>query len=173
MDQLLTERPPAHVGLDAVHQDHVAGRAVGAGAIPGRRPASRATRSCVVGQSAMVLSAFDLDHGRPVDLEVVEILGIDGAEWSRLPGQTQLLHHPGGCVARVVPALEGGNGDRRYELADVVELDCSPPPVPTLGCPIQPTWSVLLIGLPGGVSAEGYGKFTRDAYNYSPKIGGQ
>jgi hypothetical protein len=30
----------------------------------------------------------------------------------------------------------------------------------------------LLIGLPGGVSAERYGKFAGSAYNDSPRIGG-
>ena len=40
------------------------------------------------------------------------------------------------------------------------------------GCLLQPTWSASLIGLPGGVSAEGYGKFARGAYNDLAKIGG-
>ena len=40
------------------------------------------------------------------------------------------------------------------------------------GCLLQPTWSASLIGLPGGVSAEGYGMFAPDAYNDLPMIGG-
>ena len=40
------------------------------------------------------------------------------------------------------------------------------------GCLLQPTWSASLIGLPGGVSAEGDGKLARDAYNDLPMIGG-
>src|SRR6185437_15301052 len=40
------------------------------------------------------------------------------------------------------------------------------------GCLLQTTWSALLIGLPGGVSAEGYGKLARDAYNDCLRLGG-
>src|SRR6516164_10447454 len=29
------------------------------------------------------------------------------------------------------------------------------------GCLLQPTWSAVLVGLPGAVSASGYGKFAR------------
>jgi len=57
-----------------------------------------------------------------------------------------VVDHPAGRLARVVPALESGNGDRRGEFADVVELDDSPPPI---GCrPSQTTWSASLVGLP-------------------------
>jgi hypothetical protein len=64
------------------------------------------------------MAALDLDH-RPVDLEVVEILGIDGAYRRRLPGDAEVVNYSAGCLTRVVPALETG---------DVVELDDSPPP---------------------------------------------
>src|SRR6516225_6501281 len=37
---------------------------------------------------------------------------------------------------------------------------------------LQPTWSARLVRLPGGASAEGYGKFTRVAYNDLPMMGG-
>jgi hypothetical protein len=39
-----------------------------------------------------------------------------------------MVHHPAGRLAGVVPALEPGDGDRRSEFADVVELDDPPPP---------------------------------------------
>jgi len=39
-----------------------------------------------------------------------------------------VVDHSAGRLARVVPALESGDGDGRGEFADVVELDDSPPP---------------------------------------------
>jgi hypothetical protein len=39
-----------------------------------------------------------------------------------------MVDHSAGRLARIVPALEPGNGDGRGEFADVVELDDSPPP---------------------------------------------
>jgi len=39
-----------------------------------------------------------------------------------------VVDHSAGRLTRVVPALEPGDGDRRGEFADVVELDDSPPP---------------------------------------------
>jgi hypothetical protein len=73
------------------------------------------------------VSVLDLDH-RPVDLEVVEVLRIDGGDRGRLPGDAEVVDYSAGCLARVVPALEPGDGDGRGEFADVVELDDSPPP---------------------------------------------
>jgi hypothetical protein len=73
------------------------------------------------------MAAVDLDH-RAVYLEVVEVLGIDGADRGRLPSDAQVVDDPAGCLARVVPAFEPGDGDRRGEFADIVELDNSPPP---------------------------------------------
>jgi hypothetical protein len=43
-----------------------------------------------------------------------------------------VVDHPARGLAGVVPAFESGDGDRGYEFADVVELDSSPPPMPTL-----------------------------------------
>jgi hypothetical protein len=40
-----------------------------------------------------------------------------------------VVDHSAGRLARVVPALESGDGDGRGEFADVVELDDSPPPL--------------------------------------------
>ena len=129
LHELVAERPPAHVRLDAVHQDHVPGQ-------PGQRrgPVGRVLGLCP-GQrdpgrrpdQAFGLAALDLDH-RPVDLEVVEVLGVDGGDRGRLPGDAQVVDHPAGRLTGVVPALEPSDRNRRGEFADVVELDDSPPP---------------------------------------------
>jgi hypothetical protein len=39
-----------------------------------------------------------------------------------------VVDHSAGRLAGVIPALEAGDGDRRGEFADVVELDDPPPP---------------------------------------------
>ena len=158
LHQLLAEGAPAHVRLDAVNQDHVAGQPggrhgligrLGAGERdPGRRP-----------DQPLGLPAFDLDY-RPVDLEVVEVLGIDGADGSRLPGDAQVVDHPARCLARVVPALESGDGDRGYEFADVVELDNSPPPMPTLR--LSPT--AYVVGLACRVTGRRVSRRLRKAH---------
>jgi len=131
LDQFLAERPPAHVRLDPVHQDDVPAQPRGRHGLVGRvRVGDRDPRRGP--DQALGVTALDLDD-RPVDLEVVVVLGIDGADRGRLPGDAQVVDYPARRLARVVPALESGNGDRRCEFADVVELDSSPPPTPTLG----------------------------------------
>jgi hypothetical protein len=94
------------------------------------------------------VAVLDLDY-RPVDLEVVELLGVDGADRGSLPGDAQMVDRSAGRLAGVVPALEARDGDRRGEFAGVVELDDCPPPrrfnllVPSR---YQTTWSGLLDG---------------------------
>ncbi len=137
LHQFVAERPPAHVRLDAVYQDHVAGQPGGRRGIigglgagdrdPGRRP-----------DQPLGLAALDLDH-RPVDLEIVEVFGIDGADGGRLPGDAQVVDHAAGRLARVVPALEPGDGDRRFEFADFVELDNPSPPALAKATHSRPT----------------------------------
>jgi hypothetical protein len=156
LHQLLTEGAPAHVRLYAMNQYHVAGQPGGrhgrVGRLgtgdrdPGRRP-----------DKPLGLPALDLDY-RPVDLEVVEILGIDGADWSRLPGDAQVVDHPARRLARVIPAFESGDGDRGYEFADVVELDNSPPPMPTLGLSFTAYVVSLACRVTGRRVSRGYGK---------------
>jgi hypothetical protein len=73
------------------------------------------------------VTALDLNH-RPVDLEVVEVLGIDRADRGRLPGDAEVVDDSASRLTCIVPALEPGDGDRRDEFANVVELDDPPPP---------------------------------------------
>jgi hypothetical protein len=56
-----------------------------------------------------------------------------------------MVDHSAGRLARVVPALEPGDGDGRGEFADVVELDDSPPSSAAT-VRYQTTWSALLVG---------------------------
>jgi hypothetical protein len=74
---------------------------------PGRRP-----------DKTLGLTALDLDY-RPVDLEIVEVLGIDGADRGRLPRDAQVVDHPAGGLTGIVPALEPSNGNRSGVFADV------------------------------------------------------
>ena len=141
--ELLAERPPAHVRLDAVDQDHVPVQPGGRHA-PVRRVRPRQRHPGRRPDEAAGVTALDLDH-RPVDLEVVELLGVDGPDRGRLPGDAQVVDHPAGRLARVVPALEPGDGDRRDESADVSKLDDSPPPTPRTVA-LQTTWSGLPVG---------------------------
>jgi hypothetical protein len=90
------------------------------------------------------VAVLDLDHW-PVDLEVVEFLGIDGSDRGRLPRDAKVVDHSAGRLARVVPALESGNGDGRGEFADVMELDDSPPPSTVPAVLNKTTWSALLV----------------------------
>jgi hypothetical protein len=136
LHEFFAEGPPAHVRLDAVHQHDIAGQPGGrpglVSRVHGAGPGEREPRGGP--DQPLGPPALDLDD-RPVDLEVVEVLGIDGADGGRLPRDTQVVDHPAGGLARVVPALESGDGDRRHEFADVVELDELPPPQPKLRLP--------------------------------------
>jgi hypothetical protein len=103
-DQLVTERPPAHVGLDPVHEDQVPVHALRAGQ---RKPGG--------GPDQPVGAAIgDLEH-RAGHLEVVEVLGIHLADRAGLPGDAQMIDRPAGSLARVIPALERGDQRRRGE----------------------------------------------------------
>jgi len=102
-----------------MHEHHVAGKPGRLGARE-RDPRGRPDQP-------LRLPVLDVDD-RPVDLEVVEVLGVDGADRGRLPGDAQMVDDPAGRLARVVPAFEPGDGDGRGEFADVVELDEPPPP---------------------------------------------
>ena len=106
--QLDDERPPAHRRLDPVDQDDVAGVAGAAGdQQPGRRPDDPA-RAVVA----------DLDR-RPVDLEVVVVLGVERRDRLGVPLAGQLLDGAAGRLAGVVPALEGRDHHRVAQLRHV------------------------------------------------------
>ncbi len=106
-EQLGAELPPLHVRLDAAHQDDVAvevgrrgDRELGAG--PGDPP---------------VPGRVGADH-RPVDLEVVELVGVDRADDPGVPDPHQVVDGGGGGVGGVVPALEGGDDDGVHQTVD-------------------------------------------------------
>ena len=114
-EQLGAELPPAHAGLDAADQDHVAvqvrrrgDRDLGRG--PGRCGGAHARR-CRRGA---------------VDLEVVEVLGVDRADHRGVPDADQVVDHRGGGVGGVVPALEGGDHDGVDQVRHVLDLDHVP-----------------------------------------------
>jgi hypothetical protein len=71
-----------------------------------------------------------------------------------------VVDHPAGRLARVVPAFESGDGDRGYEFADVVELDNSTPPMPTLGLSLTAYVLSLACRVTGRRVSQGYGRFT-------------
>ena len=66
------------------------------------------------------------------------------------------------------PAMATGDVSSQMSLSSITRHL----PRRRVGCLLQTTWSASLIGLPGGVSAEGYGKLARAAYNDLPMIGG-
>ena len=45
-------------------------------------------------------------------VDELEIFGIDGADRSRLPCDSEVVDDPARRLARIVPALESGDGDR-------------------------------------------------------------
>ena len=62
------------------------------------------------------------DH-RAVDLEVVELLGVDGPDDVGVPHVHEVVDDRGGGVRGVVPALEGRDHHGRHQVRDVLELD--------------------------------------------------
>ena len=111
-EQLGAELAPAHVRLDAAHQDHVAVQVGGeATAMLGAGPGDPAV--------AVVVGADD----RPVDLEVVELLGVDGADDPGVPDLHQVVDHCRRGVRGVVPALERGDHHRVHQVRRVLDLD--------------------------------------------------
>ena len=121
-EQLAAEPAPAHVRLDAADEHEVevgAGRA--AVGQPGRRPGDPPG------------DAVDQRHRRPVDLEVVVVVGIDLGQRLGVPDQLEMLDRARRRVAGVVPALEGGDDDGVGELG---------PPAPVLlGHGLQPNYA--------------------------------
>ncbi len=115
-EQLGAELPPAHVGLDAADQDDVAVQVGRRGHRDlGARPGDPAV--------AVLVGADD----RPVDLEVVEVLRVDGADDPRPPHLASGGRpRDGRGVRGVVPALEGGDDHRVHQGGDVLDLDHAP-----------------------------------------------
>ncbi len=106
------ELPPAHVGLDPADQDQVAVEVRRRGhRDPGARP----------GQPPVPVVVGPDD--RPVDLEVVEVLGVDRADHAGVPHPHQVIDRRGRRLGRVVPALERRDDDRVDQVGGVVDLD--------------------------------------------------
>ena len=122
-EQLGAELPPAHVGLDAADQDDVAVQVGRAGDRDlGARPGDGAV-AALVGT-----------HQRAVDLEVVELLGVDGADDPGAPDLDEVVDDRRGRVRGVVPALERRDDDRVDQVRDVLDLDHGDHPMtPHLG----------------------------------------
>jgi len=105
VEDLLAERAPAHARLDAAHEDDVPGLVRDPGEQePGGRP--------VDGADAV---AVDLDV-RPVDLEVVVVLGVEAGQELGAPLRLEVLDRRGGRVGGVVPARERGDDHRVDQL---------------------------------------------------------
>ena len=131
LHQLAGERAPAHVRLDPVHQDDVlvqarsGGRALAFLAVhrgDGIRPVAggrgrvgcgaRARHRQSRGRPDEPLDpALRYLDDRPRHLEVVEVLGFDGGDGLRLPGDTQMADYAARGLPGVVPAFEGGDRD--------------------------------------------------------------
>ena len=111
--QLGAELPPPHVGLDAADQDDVAVQ----------RRAGEAIAIWVLGQVIRRCPFSSTPTIGPVDLEVVVVLGVDGADDPRVPHLHQVIDGGRGGVRGVVPALERRDDDRIHQVRDTLELD--------------------------------------------------
>jgi hypothetical protein len=116
LEQLDGEGTPTRRRLDALDEDDVAVQQGGLG----QQDASR-------GPADATLAVLDDDPGS-VDLEVVVVLGIDGCNGLGVPHVDEVLDRRCGGLARVIPALEGGDHDRVAQLGHVLELDHRVPP---------------------------------------------
>ncbi len=111
LHELDRERTPAERRLDPLDEEHVATEgSVGREEHPGRPPADPPR------------PAVD-DDPRPVDLEVVVVLRVEGGDRLGVPDVDEVLDDGRGRLAGVVPPLEGGDEDRVVEFRDVLELD--------------------------------------------------
>src|SRR5207302_3487994 len=95
VDELVTERPPAHVRLETAQEDYLRVDATG-DSEPSRRPLDTTG------------DAVDQTNRRAVDLVVVVVLGIDRGKRLCLPLPLEVLDRTGGRIGGVVPAFEGG-----------------------------------------------------------------
>src|SRR3712207_9305469 len=70
-------------------------------------PGGAAPREGGGGPPARAATPADERDGRPVDLEVVVVLGVERGERGGVPDELEVLQRPRGGVPGVVPALEG------------------------------------------------------------------
>jgi hypothetical protein len=72
---------------------------------------------------ALGLAVDDLDY-RAVDLEIVEVIRIDGSDGRGVPGDAKVVDYAACRLRRVIPSFERGYRYRAYErTVDVAELD--------------------------------------------------
>ena len=77
---------------------------------------------------------------RPVDLEVVVLVGVDRGDHAAVPDPDQVVHGRRGGVGGVVPPLEGGDDDGVHQVRHAVDLDHFPslgPRSAPPGCPAR------------------------------------
>jgi hypothetical protein len=116
LEQLDGERAPAGRRLDALDEQDIAVQRGGRGQQDaGRGPADPAP-------------PLLHDDPRTADLEVVVLLGVDRCHGLGVPHLGEVLDRRCGRLARVVPALEGGDHDRVTQFRHVRELDHQVPP---------------------------------------------
>ena len=89
------------------------------------RSGGEATAICVLGQVIRRCPSSSLPTIGTVDLEVVELLGVDGADDPGVPDLDQVVDDGRGGVGRVVPALEGRDHHRLDQAVDLLDLDHS------------------------------------------------
>ena len=114
-EDLGAELPPAHVGLDAADQDHVAVelRGRGDGDLRGGPGDPAVARSSAA------------DH-RPVDLEVVEVLGVDRADDARVPHLIRWSTTPVAASAASFQPSKAAMTSGIDQVVDVLDLDHLP-----------------------------------------------
>jgi hypothetical protein len=110
--QLRAELAPPHVRLYAAEQDDVAVEL-------GRR----GDRDLGAGPGEPAVAALVGAHDGAVDLEVVEVLGIDGGDGPGVPDGHQVVDDRRGSVGGVVPALERGDHHRVDQVRGILDLD--------------------------------------------------
>ncbi len=77
----------------------------------------------VLGQVRPAVPVLVAAHDGTVDLEVVEVLGIDGPDDPGVPDLHQVVDHGRGRVRSVVPTLEGGDHDGIDQVRGFLDLD--------------------------------------------------
>jgi hypothetical protein len=92
------------------------------GSMPWTRMTSRSSEVEVASRMRVV-------DPRAADLEVVVVLRIDGRDGLGLPHLGEMLDGSRGRLARVVPALEGGDHDRVAQFRHIRELNQQEPPI--------------------------------------------
>ena len=89
-------------------------------------PGGRATYTWVEGHVIRRMPSSVVDTDGTVDLEVVELLGVDDRDHLGVPDLDEVVDHARGRSRCVVPALEGRHHHRLDEVRHVLDLDHPP-----------------------------------------------